>query len=108
MQSTLIIRGELSNPPSCPLCFRFLTLLSHERLQLNNLIAVDKEFIDIYYKFLRAKGLLDYIDAIVTPEEETGVRLDIEPNYPISVIIDRVDWPSLNSTIGQIDYLRRI
>lgn len=104
--SNLIIKAKLSQRPSDALCFRFITLCSKERIGLTNIIQTEKEAVDIYYKWMRLAGLMDFVAAIITENEvEEGIRLDTEPNYPVSVIVERVDWPQLNLILGQIKYL---
>ena len=106
MQDRLIIRAEITSQPTESLALRLLTSISKDRLALDNLIEADLEFIDLYYKYLRMKGLYDFISAMVTPEEgESGIRLDTEYNYSLTILTDRITWKNLNPLVGQIHSL---
>ena len=109
MVSNIILRAELSQKPSCPLATRFALLITKENLELNNLILVDKEFVDIYHKFLKDTGIWDFIDDIITPDHiEDGIMLDWELNYPMTILVKEISWKNLNIILGQVDYLRRL
>lgn len=75
----LIIRAELVNPPSELVAFRTLTLMSKIEIfapKYLTLIEVEREFQDIYYSYMKEKGVFDYIDDIVYPEWNLkGVRI---------------------------------
>lgn len=103
MVDNLIIAAELVNPPSDILAFRTFTMLARIRLGLYNLILVEREFKDIYYHYMREKGIYDYVAALITPEEdEVGIRVECSHNYSFTVITDRVDWSNLNTILGQV------
>ena len=79
----LIINSMLiDTPKSDNLAIRYLTSYSKCDLKLCNLIEVEQELKDPYYKYMKRLGLMDYIDYYITPEEyESGIRLDIDFNY---------------------------
>lgn len=106
---TLIISAQLVNPPSDVLAFRTLTMLSKTRFNFSNLIEVEAESKDIYYFYMKKKGIFDYISAMVTPEEhELGVRIEPVHNYPFTIIVDRIDWNNLNRLTGQLLNLSKV
>jgi hypothetical protein len=106
---TLIIRAELSAPPSESLAVRSLTMLSHDKLNMDNLIEVENYAKDIYYYFLKNKGIWDYIDEIITPpENESGVRIDIEYNFPYTIKTKKIVFANILNLIGQIAYLQKM
>lgn len=106
---TLIISAQLVNPPSDVLAFRTLTMLSKSRFHFSNLVEVEAEMKDIYYSYMRAKGIFDYIEQLVTPEEkESGIRMEPAHNYPCTIVVDRIDWSNLNNLMGQLLNLSRI
>ncbi|HTQ31953.1 MAG TPA: hypothetical protein VMI53_12150, partial [Opitutaceae bacterium] len=69
---TLIIRDQLVNPPTWFLSFRDLTLYCSVFLRLD--IIVESDDIDTYYRWLRPRGGLDFVEQFVRPGEEAGLR----------------------------------
>lgn len=85
---TLIIRDSLVNPPTWFSSFRDLTLFCHIMLQLDTVI--ESEDADAYYRWLKGRGGMDFVEDFVRPGSEDGVRLDVEPNFPRTVVTDRI------------------
>jgi hypothetical protein len=103
---TLIIAAHLINPPSETLAFRTVTLFSSSQFHLTNLIEVEKEYIDIYYHFMRRTGTFDFIKEIVTPtDREEGIRIDTDSNYPLTIVTDRIIFGNVYSILGQLKSL---
>ncbi len=100
---TLIIRDELVNPPTWFASFRDLTLFCHLFLRVDTVI--ESEHIDLYYRWLRARGGMDFVDAFVGPGEEDGVRLDTSPHFPRTVITDRIVPENTNALINRIRFV---
>ena len=66
----------MSEPPSEGLMFRYLTLISKNKLKYDNLLEAPNEMIDMYYSYLKRRGLFDYIDDIISPpHRESGIIL---------------------------------
>lgn len=104
---TLIINAGLVNPPTESLAFYFLTMTTKSQMEMENILEVDKESKDIYYHFIKDKRIHDYVSELVTPEEsETGIRLDLEYKFPLTVITDRVCFTNVRSILGQLKYLK--
>ena len=101
---TLIIRDQLVNPPTWFLSFRDLTLYCSVFLRLD--IVVESDDIDSYYRWLRSRGGLDFVEQFVRPGEEDGLRLDIEHNYPPTVVTDRITPENTHRLIRQIQFSR--
>jgi hypothetical protein len=71
----LIIQAVLSEPPTETLPFRDLTWKARKEYG-SVLIEVDKSSKDIYWRFMRHKGMLDFIDDIIVYEDmEKGLRI---------------------------------
>lgn len=85
---TLIIRDALVNPPTWFSSFRDLTLFCHTMLKLETVI--ESEDVDIYYRWLKMRGGMDFVADFVRPGSEDGVHLDLKPNYPRTVLTDRI------------------
>ena len=106
---TLIIKAELSNPPSEILAFRTLTMFACLRLYLDNLIELEQDCKDIYYHYLKARGAMDFIAQLITPREnERGIRIDLDYNYPLTIKTDRIIFKNIFGLLGQINYLRKL
>jgi hypothetical protein len=104
--TNLIIRAELSNPPSETLAFRSLTMMSRQ-IELDNLIEIDQIYKDIYYNYMKFRGLLDFVDQLITPpENENGIRIDMHINYPFTIKTDRIVFTNVLNLLGQISYLK--
>lgn len=96
----LIIRDELLNPPTWFASFRDLTLVCSLRLQ--TAIVIESEHADLYYKWLKPRGGMDFVDDFVRPGGEDGLRLDIEHNFDPSIVVDRIVPENTHQLIGLI------
>lgn len=101
---TLIIRDVLVNPPTWFASFRDLTLYCS--VFLNDDILIESDDVDPYYHWLKPRGGLDFVEDFVRPGAEDGVHLDVEPNFPRSVITDRIAPENVHRLIHQIRFLR--
>jgi hypothetical protein len=100
----LIIAATLSEPPSESLPFRHITLESHIQLSMECLIEVEQEMKDAYYQYLLHRGLLDWVEEIVTPpENEKGVRISPETKKPMTIKVSSI---TLNNYISILDQVR--
>ena len=105
----LIINACLSEPPTESLYFRYLTLVARKNLDYNVLIESERELKDLYFKFLREKGAMDFENEIIAPEDrEDGVRIDISNNYSKTIIVGRIDCSNVINLIGQISFFRNL
>ena len=103
---TLIIRDQLVNPPTWFASFRDLTLYCAVFMKLD--IVMESDDIDTYYRWVKARGGMDFVKEFVRPGSGEGVRLDIEPNYPRSVITDRIAPENVGRLIQQIRGVHRV
>ena len=56
---------------------------------MNVLLECEVEERDLYWRFLKEQGMFDFVDDIISPFEEKGLRLDVERrNLEISVIVN--------------------
>jgi hypothetical protein len=102
---TLIIRDLLINPPTWFLSFRDLTLYCN--VFLKDDIVIESPQPDLYVEFMRRRGGMDFVEDFVRPGSEDGLRVDIEPNYPRTIITDRIAPENVHRLIGQIRALHR-
>jgi hypothetical protein len=101
---SLIIRDQLVTPPTWFSSFRDLTLYCHVFMGAE--IVIESEDPDPYWRWIRARGGMDFVEDFVRPGTESGVRLDVEPNYPCSVITDRIAPENVHRLIAQLRFCR--
>ncbi len=98
----LIIRDQLVTPPTWFASFRDLTLYCHCFLHAE--IVIESENPDPYWRWMRKRGGMDFVEDFVRPGAEDGVRLDVEPNFPRSVITDRIAPENVHRLIAQLKF----
>src|SRR5476649_2098818 len=103
---TLIIRDQLVNPPTWFASFRDLTLYCN--VFLRDDIVIETEDPDPYVRWMRPRGGMDFVEDFVRPGAEDGVHLDVEPNFPRTVITDRIAPENVHRLIAQIRFLQRV
>jgi len=99
----LIINGDLVNPPTSPSAFRTLTLAAKVYCLYDILLEVEKEK-DMYYKFLKRYGCMDFIDSIIFIGEEKGIRIDTKPHIQPTLVVDRIDINNLWLVLNYIGF----
>jgi hypothetical protein len=99
-EMTLLIRDQLVNPPTWFSSFRDLTLYCH--IFLKDDVLIETEDPDPYFRWMRPRGGMDFIEDFVRPGEEAGVHLDVEHNYPQTVVTDRIAPENVHSLIRLI------
>ena len=106
----LIISASLStDPPSEGLYFRLLTMIAQKDLNYDVALEADKELIDFYYHFLKKRGWYDFVNGLVTPEEnEEGVRIDTSLSYPRTVLAKHIRCENTTNILSQLRSLREI
>ena len=91
------------------LFFRYVTMISKEELELDVLVEAKQEEIDAYYKTLRSKGWMDFVDDFVEPEWKIeGIRLDTELNYPMTIKTSSISCENALNLTGQIKSLSKV
>ena len=109
MTDTLVIFSGLSEPPSEPLYFRYFTAVAKVDYCYDVLIESEKDYIDMYYKYLKEKGLYDFVYEIVTPEDNVdAIRVDIENNYPRTILTDKITSYNMDSLVNSLKSLTKI
>lgn len=96
----LIIRDQLTCPPTWFASFRDLTLYCHTFLELD--VVLESGDADLYYEWIKPRGGMDFVEDIVRPGSESGLRLDIERRYPLSVVTDRIAPENLSHLLTRI------
>jgi hypothetical protein len=99
----LIINADLSNPPSLKSSLRELTFFAHIYLKYDVILETNYNK-DFYYKYL--KGIaLDFIEDITAVGEESGLRIEHEPTYAPSIIVDRITTETMTYLLRSIGYI---
>ena len=98
----LIIRDELLNPPTWFSSFRDLTLICSMKLHTD--IVIESEDIDLYYKWLKPRGGMDFVEDFVRPGMEEGLRLDTEFQYDPSIVVDRIVPENTHQLYSRIQF----
>lgn len=103
MNRSLLINGDLINPPSSISCVRDITFIAHEYLDLDVIIEciANKDF---YHRYLKNFGAMDYVDDLTIFGEEVGMRIDndfhFDPTIYVTDIIDARNVQSILTSIG--------
>lgn len=97
---TLIIRDVLVNPPTWFPSFRDLTLYCHVLLDID--VVIESDEIDTYYRWVKRRGGMDFVEDFVRPGSEDGIRLDCELNFPRTVVTDRIIPENTHQLIARI------
>ncbi len=105
----VIISSTLIEPPSQSLMIRFLTQSCKLNLAADVLLESPADMIDLNYRYLRQKGIFDYFDDIQPLfVKEEGIRLDIEPNFPKSIIVKSITFQNTPNILGQLSFLAKL
>jgi hypothetical protein len=84
-------------------------MIAKQDLNYSVLIESRKEKIDYYFKELKAHGWFDFVDDFITPKDnEDGVRIDNELNYPRTIRVDKITCENTLGLLGQIKFLRDV
>ncbi len=105
----LIVAAALCEPPSDFLVYRFLTQFVKTNFHSDVLLESPKEMIDIYYHYLKSRGGFDYVSDILPAfTSERGIRLDTEPNFPQTIVVQAVRFENVHNILGQLKLLNKI
>jgi len=102
----LLIRDQLTCPPSSVTIFRDLTLYCYK--DFCSAILIESADPDPFYRWLKPKGGMDYIADIVRPGSERGLHLDLEENFSPTVVIDRIAQENLHFLIWKVQFYASI
>ena len=96
----VIIRDHLVNPPTWFASFRDLTLYCSIFLETENVI--ETEDADVYWKWLRPRGGMDFIEDFVRPGSENGLRIDVKRTSSRTIVTDRIAPENVHRLIQNI------
>lgn len=99
----LLINADLINPPTSLQCFRTLTLVAKIYCSYDVLVESISDK-DLYYRFLKKHGCMDFVDDIVSLGEESGTRIDRELRFAPTYLTDRITVDNLNYITDYIGF----
>jgi len=102
----IIIRDQLVTPPTWFASFRDLTLYCH--IFMHTEVVIESKDPDPYWKWMRPRGGMDFIKDFVRPGSEDGARLDIEQNFPRTIVTDRIAPENVHRLITQLKFVSRL
>lgn len=97
---TLLIRDQLTCPPTWFLSYRDLTLYCAVMLKLD--VVLESDDPDRYYRWIRPRGGMDFVQDIVRPGSERGVHLDCERQFANTILTDRIAPENVGRLIASI------
>lgn len=103
----LVIADSLVEPPSEILPFRTITMLAHDHLGMECLLHTTQDMKDLYYHWMKPRGMMDYITYILHELEfEDGVRLDTVGFYPHTILTKYIRLENQIQVLGKIQAFR--
>ena len=101
----VLIRAELVNPPSTFGAFRDITMYVAIFTIHSVILEVPKENQDMYYKWLKDRGGMDFIEDFVEPGVETGYRIDTKNRLPCTIVVtDRIIPENIHAILSRINF----
>ena len=97
---TLLIRDQLTCPPTWFASYRDLTLYCAIFLKLD--IVIESVDPDPYYHWIKPRGGMDFIEDIIRPGSERGVHLNLRREFPCTIITDRIAPENVHRLIASI------
>lgn len=99
----LVIADTFVEPPSEVLPFRTITMMSSYNLEMDVLLHTTQDMKDLYYHWMKPKGMMDYVAYILNELEfEEGIRLDITGIYPHTIVTKFIRLENQLNLLGQI------
>jgi len=94
----VIIDAELSDPPSSRTCFRDATLYASIFANADVLVECSPKTVDVYWKWLKLGGAMDFVAQIIRFGEERGFSIRRLSGGNIN--LERLDEVSLSRVIS--------
>jgi hypothetical protein len=105
----LTISDALVEPPSEPMVFRTITMISHYDCDMDILLHTTQDMKDLYYHWMKPRGMMDYVAYILNELEfEDGVRLDTIGIYPQTIVTQSLRLENQHYLLNQIRSLAGI
>lgn len=99
----LIITDSIVNPPTDSFAFRSVTMISHDEFNMDVLIHTTQSMKDVYYKWMKVRGMMDYISYLLNEKEnEDGIKIDVTYKTSNTIVTQSIKFDNQLSIIGQI------
>ena len=99
----LIIHAYLTEN-SDSLAFWHVTQSVKTDFKMDILLLSEQELKDLYWRFLVKRGIFDYIDYILTPEEkEEGIRLNDDYKIPPTIKVKSINFGNQRKILKMIE-----
>ena len=72
----LLVHAPLCEPPTESLPFRYVLSCAKIDCEASVLLECEQGTEDMYWQFMRSRGMFDFISDIIEPLQERGVSLD--------------------------------
>ena len=107
MRNDILIIGDgLIEPPTDCLAFRAVTMMAHYDLNMDVLLQTTQEMKDLYYHWMKPKGLMDFIEYLLNEKEtEDGVRIDVKASYPNTIVVQSIRLENQIFLLGKVKWL---
>jgi hypothetical protein len=102
---TLIIADALVEPPTDSTVFYNVTMFSHEEMNMHVLLHTTQDMKDLMYKWMKPRGLMDFVDAILNEnEKENGIRIDNHHivGYSYLILVKALRFENQLQLLGQL------
>ena len=78
-------------------------MVAKDKLKFDCLLEVEQQMKDIYYHYLLHRGLLDFIEQLITPPESVvGLRLSEHPTYRPMIELKSIRADNCVRVLGQL------
>ena len=99
----LVVHAPLSEPPTESLPLRYGRSCASRNCGMDVLLECEDEVKDLYWRFLKEQGMFDFVNDIVSPFEERGLRLDVEKRgLEASVIVSYIRFENQINIVESI------
>ncbi len=65
-------------------------------------VLIESEQTDFYYRWIKPRGGMDFVEDIVRAGSECGLHLDFERHYPATIVTDRIAPENVHRLIAAI------
>ena len=85
----LLVHAPLCEPPTESLPFRYVLSCAKLDCKMSVLLECEADMKDIYWEFMRKRGMFDFISDIVSPLQEKGLGLDTKVRAQRATVITK-------------------
>ena len=85
----LLVHAPLCEPPTESLPFRYVLSCAKIDCKASVLLECEQGTEDMYWQFMRSRGMFDFISDIVEPLKERGVSLDTKIRQQRATILTK-------------------